>query len=353
MESLTRSSFGTSRADGVVKKGLLCKRTARDEWRLPGREDALHPDGGYVVSFLHFHERDATPRDFVPPLAPKKVLRVLTAYMGRTVTPPMTGGGAAEKAAGPPTGAASAAATGGGVLQSGTEQGLTPVPPSASVADPMGQDAAPGVPPPGEVINLDDEAEEEPAGEASASRASATEGAVTETGAPTLAATTEMLAAAQQIVTDLRAPEQEAREGARRAEDKFQAIIEKALLNAEVFWAAAKKARSYTEELARLNKDHEALQNTIERIRHEWHKAWQERDFEASRKAEVEKMATDLGEEVSQLHVQVQGLQTAMSKGLDREHLLKAQSEGKVFVVPLFCGVTVVSDLADFFGRAS
>lgn len=47
------------RLEGLVKKGLL--RAEGDgevkEWIIPGNEDILNPPPGYVVSFIHFHER--------------------------------------------------------------------------------------------------------------------------------------------------------------------------------------------------------------------------------------------------------------------------------------------------------
>ena len=62
MATWERSSFGTSRAEGLVKKGLLCNRTERDQWRFPEAEEAPAPPNGYVISFAHFHERGfATP----------------------------------------------------------------------------------------------------------------------------------------------------------------------------------------------------------------------------------------------------------------------------------------------------
>ena len=135
---------------------------------------------------------------------------------------------------------------------------------------------------------------------------------------------TAQVAAAQQVITDLRRREQAAWEDARQAKDKFQAVIEKARLDHEEFKATALKARHDAEELARLKGEYEALQKTVERIRCERQKAWQDRDFEATQRDEAEKMAAELRAEVSQLHVQVQGLQTAVAQGLDREHELKA-----------------------------
>nr|XP_034594575.1 skin secretory protein xP2-like [Setaria viridis] len=88
------------------------------------------------------------------------------------------------------------------------------------------------------------------------------------------------VAAAQQVINDLERREQAAQEDVRRSEAKFQAIVDKACLDREELQAAA---------------------------------AEKERDFEAARKGEAEKMAAELGAEVGQLRAQVQGLQTAVS----------------------------------------
>ena len=50
------------RMEGLVRHGLLCKRTATEEWRFPNEEDMSSLPDGYVVLFVHFHERGfATP----------------------------------------------------------------------------------------------------------------------------------------------------------------------------------------------------------------------------------------------------------------------------------------------------
>ncbi|XP_014661359.1 uncharacterized protein LOC101759484 [Setaria italica] len=116
---------------------------------------------------------------------------------------------------------------------------------------------------------------------------------------------TAQVAAAQQVIDDLRRREQAAREDVRRAEDKFQAVIEKARLDLEEFQAAAEKAHLDAEELARLKGDYEALQKTVERIRRERQKALQDRDFEATWKVEAEKVAAEVRAKVSQHHMQV------------------------------------------------
>ena len=60
MEQWCRSDVTLQRLEGLVRRGLLCTRTAAEEWRLPNNEDALSPPEGYVVSFAHFHERGFT-----------------------------------------------------------------------------------------------------------------------------------------------------------------------------------------------------------------------------------------------------------------------------------------------------
>ncbi|XP_012700626.1 uncharacterized protein LOC105914174 [Setaria italica] len=139
------------------------------------------------------------------------------------------------------------------------------------------------------------------------------------------------VAAAQQVIDDLQRRERAAQEDARRAVAKFQAIVDQARLDREELQAAtAKRARLDAEELTQLRGDFDALQKTVERIRRERQKAWQERDFEVARKGKVEKMAAELGAEVGQFQSQVQGLQTAVAQGVDRERELKAWSEGKI-----------------------
>ena len=49
--------------EGLIKHGLLRRRTDAAEWLVLGREDALVPPDGYVVSFTLFHECGLT----VPP----------------------------------------------------------------------------------------------------------------------------------------------------------------------------------------------------------------------------------------------------------------------------------------------
>ena len=62
MEPWCRSDVTLQCLEGLVRRGLLCARTATEEWRLPGDEDAPSPPYGYVVSFTHFHKLGfATP----------------------------------------------------------------------------------------------------------------------------------------------------------------------------------------------------------------------------------------------------------------------------------------------------
>ena len=56
MELWPRSDVLHARMEGLVKKGLLCARTAAMEWIIPGGEDEPSPLDGYVVSFVPFHE---------------------------------------------------------------------------------------------------------------------------------------------------------------------------------------------------------------------------------------------------------------------------------------------------------
>ena len=49
--------------EGLILRGLLCRRTDAAEWLVPGHEDAPVPPDGYIVSFVPFYERGLT----VPP----------------------------------------------------------------------------------------------------------------------------------------------------------------------------------------------------------------------------------------------------------------------------------------------
>ena len=62
MESWCCSNITLQRMEGLVCRGLLYTRTAAEEWWLPSEEDVPSPSDGYVVLFMHFHERGfATP----------------------------------------------------------------------------------------------------------------------------------------------------------------------------------------------------------------------------------------------------------------------------------------------------
>ena len=60
MKLWCRSDITLQRLEGLIHCGLLCARTAAEEWRLPGDKDTPSPPDGYVVSFAHFHERGFT-----------------------------------------------------------------------------------------------------------------------------------------------------------------------------------------------------------------------------------------------------------------------------------------------------
>ena len=57
MDSWYRSDVTHARMEGLVKRGLLRRRTDAVEWLVPGREDTPMPPDGYVISFVPFHER--------------------------------------------------------------------------------------------------------------------------------------------------------------------------------------------------------------------------------------------------------------------------------------------------------
>ena len=60
MEPWCHFDITLQRLEGLIHCGLLCARTAAEEWRLPGDKDTPSPPDGYVVSFAHFHERGFT-----------------------------------------------------------------------------------------------------------------------------------------------------------------------------------------------------------------------------------------------------------------------------------------------------
>ena len=66
MESWYRSDVTYAYMEGLVKRGLLRRRTDATKWLVPGREDAPTPPDGYVISFVSFHERElmAPPHPF-------------------------------------------------------------------------------------------------------------------------------------------------------------------------------------------------------------------------------------------------------------------------------------------------
>ena len=57
MDSWYHSDVTHACMEGLVKHGLLRRRTDAAEWLAPGHEDAPTPPDGYVVSFMPFHER--------------------------------------------------------------------------------------------------------------------------------------------------------------------------------------------------------------------------------------------------------------------------------------------------------
>ena len=56
MESWYRSDVTHARIVGLLKCGLLRRRTDAMEWLVPGLVDVLMPSDGYIVSFAPFHE---------------------------------------------------------------------------------------------------------------------------------------------------------------------------------------------------------------------------------------------------------------------------------------------------------
>ena len=57
MDSWYRSDVTHAHMEGLIKHGLLRRRTNAAEWLVPGHEDTPAPPDGYVVSFAPFHER--------------------------------------------------------------------------------------------------------------------------------------------------------------------------------------------------------------------------------------------------------------------------------------------------------
>ena len=52
-----RSEVTHARMEGMVKRGLLPKRTEAMEWQVPKQEVVSSPSDGYVFFFSHLHER--------------------------------------------------------------------------------------------------------------------------------------------------------------------------------------------------------------------------------------------------------------------------------------------------------
>ena len=63
MDSWYCSDVTHAHMEGLVKRGLLRRRTDVAEWLVPSCEDASAPPESYIVSFMPFHERRLT----VPP----------------------------------------------------------------------------------------------------------------------------------------------------------------------------------------------------------------------------------------------------------------------------------------------
>nr|TKW21761.1 hypothetical protein SEVIR_4G142500v2 [Setaria viridis] len=124
------------------------------------------------------------------------------------------------------------------------------------------------------------------------------------------------LGAAQGAVRDLEGREQAALEGARCAEARLHAVAEKARLDLEEFQAAMDRAR----------RDAEGLRAAAtERAR---------RDAEELARLRGENGA--LRTERDQFRLQVHGLQSALSRSVDRERELKAQADGEALSPPAF-----------------
>ena len=81
MDSWHRSDVTYARMEGLIKCGLLHRRTDVAEWLVPDREEAPVPPDGYVISFTLFHERGlvvpphpffwllrASPRSIIVPI---------------------------------------------------------------------------------------------------------------------------------------------------------------------------------------------------------------------------------------------------------------------------------------------
>ena len=62
MDLWYHSDITFQRMEGLVRRSLVHARTSAEEWLLPGEDDLPSPSDGYMVLFMHFHERGfATP----------------------------------------------------------------------------------------------------------------------------------------------------------------------------------------------------------------------------------------------------------------------------------------------------
>ena len=57
MESWYRSDVTHARMEGLIKRGLLRRRTNAMEWLVPSHKEVPMPPDGYIVSFVPFHKR--------------------------------------------------------------------------------------------------------------------------------------------------------------------------------------------------------------------------------------------------------------------------------------------------------
>jgi len=57
MDSWYHSDVTHACMEGLIKRGLLHRRTDAAEWLVPSREDAPASPDGYIVFFTLFHER--------------------------------------------------------------------------------------------------------------------------------------------------------------------------------------------------------------------------------------------------------------------------------------------------------
>nr|TKW14428.1 hypothetical protein SEVIR_5G167500v2 [Setaria viridis] len=243
----------------------------------------------------------ATSRDFILPLVPKKALRVSATFAGPTMTPPGASGSVVGEAAVPPVEAASMAATKERVPQSGTDR------PRGTRCCPWGSSVQ---------INLDDKAGEEPVGKApvlgmpvAKAAATAVETAAvvetvapgpavaTETMAPALAATTEMVAPAPAATTEMVAPAPVATtETAVPAPTAaMETVMSREDPQRPCFMLDDVGERKRWQEVQGGLEDVRAtLSSTMGKLDNVVVPAGQERNLEASGKAEAEKMVADL-----------------------------------------------------------